>query len=83
MMNLLFMDGQAVLTCSSCARTWHVDTTEPFVEQLRTRLLGHRCDTQGVISLQDWQARPAGAARRRELASRGRWKGAGSQEPQG
>jgi hypothetical protein len=70
MMNLLFKHGSAVLSCSSCAHTWQVDTALPFVEQLRTRLVDHRCDSSGVTSLQDWQARPAAAGRRRKLASR-------------
>jgi hypothetical protein len=74
MMNLLFQDGQAVLTCSSCAQTWHVATTEPFVDQLRTRLVGHRCDSAGVVSLQEWQVSHAEVVDRRQRASRERWK---------
>jgi hypothetical protein len=79
MMNLLFKDGHAVLTCSTCARSWRIDTSEPFVPQLRTRLLGHRCDGRRVISLEDrpvGQAEPAG----RVPSSRRPWQRHPSQQ---
>lgn len=62
MMNLVFRDSRAVLSCSSCEGSWQVSTCDPFVVQLRELLVEHACDSERVTSIAEWKqsaSRPA------------------------
>jgi ribosomal protein L31 len=42
-MNLHMRDGEVIFHCTGCARDFYVDSTQPFVPQLRDISSGHHC----------------------------------------
>jgi hypothetical protein len=42
-MNLHMRDGAVIFHCTGCARDFYVDSTKPFVPQLREISYGHHC----------------------------------------
>ena len=42
-MNLHMRDGEVVFHCAGCTRDFYVDSTKPFVPQLRAISYDHHC----------------------------------------